>query len=297
MNTKLNKLKKVVIPVAGLGTRMLPVTLSVPKEMLPLANVPIIQYIIDEVKSAGFKEIIFITSPTKKKFKDYFIKNLKLETYLKSISNKEALKKINKILDKDLSIKQIIQKEPKGLGHAILCSKKIVGKEPFAVVLPDMVMAKKSKQKNSSLKNLKVNFEKYKKTSILLGEVNKKDISKYGIAKIKKSSTIPCLGYLQEIIEKPSLEDAPSNLYAVGRYVFANDFMGYLNKVKPDNNGEVQLTSAISQYIKHRNDVIAFLLNEKLYDCGDEIGYLTANLDFSMKDKKVKKIILKHLKS
>jgi UTP--glucose-1-phosphate uridylyltransferase len=291
----MTKLRKVIIPVAGLGTRMLPVTKIVPTEMLPIGNKPIIHYIIEEIKYAGFEEVIFIINPKKDSLKKYFDKNKELETALKK--NSKILKELTDISDLNISIKNVIQKEAKGLGHAILCAKEIIGKEPFGVVLPDMLINKEIGPVGSSFKKMKKNFEIYEKSSVLLGKAKRDDISKYGIAKIKKKSDLPGLGLIEKIIEKPSIKKAPSNLYASGRYVFNNSLMKYLKNIKPDRSGEIQLTEAIDHYIKNGNDVMAFALEGNIYDCGDKIDYLLANIDFAIKDPLIKSKIRKHIKS
>ena len=293
----MEKLKKVIIPVAGLGTRMLPATKVIPKEMLPVLNKPIIQYVVEEVVYAGFKEIILVTHSSKYSIENHFDKSFELEATLEKRVKRGMLKEIREISKLNISLQSVRQGEAKGLGHAVLCAKRLIGKEPFAVILPDMLISKKNGNTGDSLKEMRLNFEKHEISSILLGKVKKADIPKYGIAQIKKNSKLPGLGLVEKIIEKPSIKKAPSNLYAVGRYIFNNDFFKYLSKVKPDKSNEIQLTAAIDDYIKDKNKVNAFSLEGDIFDCGDNAEYILANLEFAMKDPAMRTKINNYLKT
>ena len=292
----MKKINKVVIPVAGLGTRMLPATKAIPKEMLPVLNKPIIQYIVEEAIYAGFKEIILVTHSSKSSIENHFDKSFELEATLEKRVKRGMLKEIQALSKLNVSMQSIRQGEAKGLGHAILCAKELIGKEPFAVILPDMLISKDKGNAGDSLKEMKLNFERGGISSVLLGKAKKADISKYGIAKIKKNSESPGLGLIEKIIEKPSIKRAPSNLYAVGRYIFNNDFFTYLTKVKPDKTNEIQLTNAIEHYIKDGTKVSAFPLEGDIFDCGDNAEYILANIKFAMKDPVIKSKIKNHLK-
>jgi len=287
-------LKKVIIPVAGLGTRMLPVTKAIPKEMLPIVNKPIIQFIVEEAAQAGFKEIIFVTHSSKYSIQNHFDKSFELEATLEKRVRRSLLKEIRSISNLNLAISTVRQHEAKGLGHAILCAKSIVGEEPFAVMLPDMIIDGSSKANNLSM--MKKSFQKNAISSILLGVANRSEIRKYGIAKLKKirdkNSYI-----IQKIIEKPSLQNAPSNRFAVGRYVFENKIFEYLAKTGPDKSGEIQLTEAIDSFLKKGNQVFGFPLNGKVFDCGEKTGYLSANLEFAKKDPLLKRYIKNYMKN
>ena len=293
----MKKINKVVIPVAGLGTRMLPATKAIPKEMLPVLNKPIIQYIVEETIYAGFKEIILVTHSSKNSIEDHFDQSFELEATLEKRVKRSLLKEIRVISKLNISMQSIRQGEAKGLGHAILCTRRLIGKEPFAVILPDMLISKVNGNAGDSLKEMRLNFEKHKISSILLGKAKKADISKYGIAQIKKNSKLPGLKFVEKIIEKPSITKAPSNLYAAGRYIFNNDFFEYLSKVEPDKSNEIQLTDAIGNYIKDSNKVTAYLSEGRIFDCGDNIGYLLANLEFAMRDSLMKTKIKNFLKT
>lgn len=292
----MTKLNKAIIPVAGLGTRMLPATKAIPKEMLPVLNKPIIQYIVEEVIYAGFKEIILVSHSSKYSIENHFDKSFELEATLEKRVKRGMLKEIRAISRLNISMQSIRQGEAKGLGHAILCAKKLIGKEPFAVILPDMLISKNKGNAGDSLKEMKKNFEMNETSSLLLGKVKKTDISKYGIAKIRENSKSPELGFIEKIIEKPSIKKAPSDLYAVGRYIFTNDFFKYLSKVKPDKSNEIQLTDAIDFFIKDNKKVYAFPLDGKIFDCGENIQLILANLEFAMKDPLMRSHIKNYLK-
>lgn len=293
----MKKIYKVVIPVAGLGTRMLPATKAIPKEMLPVMNKPIIQYIVEEAIYAGFKEIILVTHSSKYSIENHFDKSFELEATLEKRVKRSLLKEIRAISKLNFSMQSIRQGEAKGLGHAILCAERLLGKEPFAVILPDMLISKDNGNAGDSLKEMRLNFERNQISSILLGKAKKEDIPKYGIAKIQKNSKFPGLGLIEKIIEKPSLKKAPSNLYATGRYIFNNDFFAYLSQVKPGKSNEIQLTDAIAHYIKDGKKVSAFPLEGNMFDCGDNTEYILANLEFAMKDPIMKTKIKNYLKT
>ena len=276
---------------------MLPATKAIPKEMLPVVNKPIIQYIVEEAIYAGLKEIILVTHSSKYSIENHFDKSFELEATLEKRVKRKMLKEIRDISKLNISMQSIRQGEAKGLGHAILCAKRLIGKEPFAVILPDMLISKDNGNAGDSLKEMRLNFEKHKISSILLGKAKKADISKYGIAQIKKNSRLPGLGLIENMIEKPSIKKAPSNLYAAGRYIFKNDFFKYLSKVKPDKSNEIQLTDAIDNYIKDNNKVNAFSLDGDIFDCGDNAEYILANLEFAMKDPAMKTKINNYLKT
>ena len=293
----MKEISKVVMPVAGLGARMLPATKAIPKGMLPVLSKPIIQYIVEEAIYAGFKEIMLVTHSSKYSIENHFDKSFELEATLEKRVKRSLLKEIRNISKLNISIQSIRQGEAKGLGHAILCAKRLIDKEPFVVILPDMLISNDNGSAGDSLKEMRLNFEKGEISSVLLGKAKKEDIPKYGIAQIKKNSKLPGLGLVEKIIEKPSIKKAPSNLYAAGRYIFKNDFFKYLSKVKPDKSNEIQLTDAIEHYIKDGKKVNAFPLKGNIFDCGDNAEYILANLEFAMKDPAMKTKINNYLKT
>ena len=285
---KINNLNKVIVPIAGLGTRLLPATKAIPKEMLPVVNKPIIQYVVEEIIEAGFKEIIFITHSSKSSVENHFDQSFELETILKKRVKRRLLKEVKSISNLKISIQTIRQGQALGLGHAILCAKPIVQKEPFAVVLPDMLI-KKINEKND-LFELKKEFEKSGKSQILVGRIQKKDVSSYGIVKLQNQ-------LIKSIVEKPSLKKAPSNLFVIGRYIFKNDFFKYLKNNKPSNSGEFELTSAIQSFIKDNNEIYSRKLSGNYYDCGNKLGYLKAIVDYALQDEEHGKEFKKYLKN
>jgi UTP--glucose-1-phosphate uridylyltransferase len=262
-----------------------------------VVNKPIIQYIVEEAIYAGFKEIILVTHSSKYSIENHFDKSFELEVTLDKRVKRSLLKEIRDISKLNVSIQSIRQGEAKGLGHAILCAKRLIGKEHFAVILPDMLISKDNGNAGDSLKEMRLNFEKEEIPSVLLGKTKKVDIPKYGIAQIKKNSKLSGLGLIEKIIEKPSIKKAPSNLYAAGRYIFNNNFFTYLSKVKPDKSNEIQLTDAIDSYIKDEKKVSAFPLEGNIFDCGDNAEYILANLEFAMKDPIIKSKIKNYLKT
>ena len=290
----MEKLKKIIIPVAGLGTRMLPATKAIPKEMLPIAGKPIIQHVVEEIRDAGFEEIVLVTHSSKSSIEDHFDTSFELEATLDKRIKRALLKEIKNISKLGVSIESIRQGNAKGLGHAVLVAKKIIGKEPFAVLLPDMLLQDSDPTNNLAL--MKNNFDINNISSILFSIAPKKDISKYGIGKIKKVKNLEVLGKVESIIEKPSLKKAPSNYYAVGRYIFSSDLMIYLEKVRPDKNNEIQLSDAIDMYIKNQSQVLAFKAEGKVHDCGNRLGYSIANLEYTKTDPEIGDAFKKYLK-
>lgn len=287
-----NTLKKVIIPIAGFGTRMLPATKNISKEILPLNGIPIIQYIVNEALDSGFSEIIFITNKKKSLTVDYFEKDLILESFLRKISKKNLLKKMQAISNIKVKLTTVRQKKI-GLGAAILSAKSLISNQPFAVMLPDMIIDSNNKKNNLAL--MKKNFERTGKSSLLLGKAKKSDIHKYGIAKFKKNSNKNNFFPIDDIVEKPSPKKAPSNLFAVGRYIFDNKILDFLSNEKPDSSGEIQLTGSISKYLKSSNKINGLIVQGDVHDCGNKLGFLIANLAFSFKDSKLRREVLKFI--
>ncbi len=270
-------LNKVVIPVAGLGTRMLPATKVIPKEMLPIIDKPIIQYVIEECIEAKFSEIILITHSSKNSIENHFDTSFELETALENRIKKSLLKEIQSISRLKTNIISIRQSEAKGLGHAILQAKNIIGKDPFGVVLPDRVMNRnKCDMKSDNLSLMRRLFLEQGKDIILLEKILKKDAGQYGIAKLRKDRNKVL--YLKDIKEKPSSKNAPSNLAVVGRYIFKSDIFEFIDKsTKKDK--EIELTDAIKKYIDSGAEVQASLLKGECFDCGSKQGYFKSIIE------------------
>ncbi|MDC3045353.1 UTP--glucose-1-phosphate uridylyltransferase [Gammaproteobacteria bacterium] len=281
------KVSKVIVPIAGLGTRMLPATKAIPKEMLPVVNKPIIQIVIEEIVDAGFKEIIFITHSSKSSVENHFDNSFELEATLEKRVKRSLLKEIKSLSDLNVSIQSIRQGHAQGLGHAISCAKNIIKKEPFAIVLPDMLLSEISK--NSNLAKLKKEFEETGTSSILLGKIGNRELSNYGIAKVSKNKIL-------KIFEKPKTSKAPSNLFIVGRYIFTNNFINYISKEKNKVSNEIELSDAIQRFINDSNEILFTNLNGRFYDCGSKLGYLKAIVDYALADKSVSKEFKSYLK-
>lgn len=277
------KVSKAVIPVAGLGTRMLPATKAIPKEMLPLADKPLIQYVVNECISAGIHEIILVTHSSKNSIENHFDTSFELEAILEKRVKRQLLNDVQSICPSHVTIMQTRQGIAKGLGHAILCAKPLVGEEPFAVVLPDVVID----QYSSDLKqyNLTAMLKRYHETSasqILVEPVPKEYVSNYGV--------VDCDSYelkageskiIKGVVEKPKIELAPSNLSIVGRYVLSEKIWPLLEKTPMGAGDEIQLTDAIEMLIEGE-PVEAYHLQGKSHDCGNKLGYMKAFVEYGM---------------
>lgn len=284
----MQKVRKAIIPVAGMGTRFLPITKAIPKEMLPIVDKPTLQYIIEEAVNSGIEEILLITSPYKKCIEDYFSRNYELENKLiKNGKEKEA--KMIENISKLAKISYIRQEQPLGSAHAIYLAKEFVGNEDFAILYGDDVMY-------SSKPALKQLIEKHEETnSSIIGclEVNKNLVNRYGIIKYKDNSN----DKIEAIIEKPNIEDAPSNLAGLGRYILSPKIFEYISKLKKSGN-EYQLTYAMLNMMKDY-DYEVCKIDATYYDTGSKEGYFKANLEFGLRcdDLKEKYIdILKNTK-
>ena len=247
----MNDIRKVVIPAAGLGTRMLPATKAIPKEMLPIIDKPIIQYVIEECIEAGFTEIILITHSSKNSIENHFDKSFELETTLEKRIKKSLLEEIKYITNLNSKIIAIRQGEALGLGHAIYQAKHLIANEPFGVVLPDRVMNPYNVNlKTNNLALMRQEFIKTHKSNILFEKVKKDEVSNFGIAKLNKNLTKKNnIANLIDLIEKPSINKAPSQFAAVGRYIFDPSIFSYISKKNRDKK-EIELTDAIRPYIK-----------------------------------------------
>lgn len=299
----MKKLRKAIIPVAGLGTRMLPATKVIPKEMLPIIKKPIIQYVVEEVIEAGFKDIIFVTHSSKNSIENHFDRSFELESTLEKRVKRSLLKEIKSISKLKVNISSIRQPEALGLGHAILQAKDIVEDEPFAVILPDRVMnpyEQDAKKKNLSF--MKLEFEKLQSSLILFEKVSKKEVSNYGIAKLSKSNK-KNLMLLDDIVEKPTIKNAPSNYAVVGRYIFTSEIFNELEamtKLKKNTSKEIELTDAIRGLLKKNKNVFAAFLKGECFDCGNPIGYFKSIVEVALSHPELKiefrKILSKTLK-
>lgn len=275
---------KVIIPVAGLGTRMLPATKAIPKEMLPVVDKPLIQYVVNECIAAGIKEIILVTHSSKNAIENHFDTSFELEATLEQRVKRQLLEEIKAICPKDVTIMHVRQGESKGLGHAILCAYPLIGDKPFAVVLPDVLLdevASDLKQDNLARMIRQYHLTGY--SQVMVEPVEWNDVSKYGVVDCSGRQISPGnSSRMVAVVEKPAQQDAPSNLAIVGRYVLSPEIWNHLKKTQAGAGGEIQLTDAIATLLQVHN-IDAFCLQGRSHDCGDKIGYLKAFVEYSMR--------------
>jgi len=279
-----NNIKKAVIPVAGLGTRMLPATKAIPKEMLPIVDKPLIQYIVKECVDAGIKEIVLVTHSSKNAIENHFDKSFELETTLEKRVKRQLLDEIQAICPKDVTIMHVRQGEAKGLGHAVLKARPLVGDSPFVVVLPDVILDDATADLKTE--NLAAMLSRYQETGfsqIMVEPVPMELVSSYGV--------VDCDGHqlavgdskaMTAIVEKPPVDEAPSNLAVVGRYVLSEQIWDLLEFTPPGAGDEIQLTDAIAALMKIET-VEAFHMSGKSHDCGSKIGYMKANVEYCLR--------------
>tara|TARA_B000000609_G_C24109390_1_gene313049 strand:- start:44 stop:928 length:885 start_codon:yes stop_codon:yes gene_type:complete len=284
------EIKRAIIPVAGLGTRMLPATKAIPKELLPIYDKPLIQLVVEEAIDAGISEIIFVTRSGKEAIENHFDKNFELEQKLKSSKNNQKLEAIKYPIDENLKISSIRQDEPLGLGHAILTAKHILNMEPFVVMLPDELLIRKSNK--NDLKKLITNFQETGSAQILVEKILKKDTSKYGMVESKKIRRTFSSFAVSRLLEKPQPEDTTSSYRIIGRYVLPYEVIENLERQKPGKNKEIQLTDAINRLLFNKiNKIDAVISSSKVYDCGSKKGFIGANLEIAMKQSGMKKYL------
>jgi UTP--glucose-1-phosphate uridylyltransferase len=286
---QMGRIKKAVIPAAGLGTRFLPVTKSMPKEMLPIIDKPVIHYVVEEAVASGIEDIIIITGRGKRAIEDYFDESPELEMHLLK-NNKKALFEAVRDISSLVDIHYIRQKEPKGLGDAILRAEKHIGDEPFAVLLGDDII----KNEKPCTRQLIDIFEKYRSPVIAVEEVSREKVNSYGIIDGHKIEND--LYLVEDIIEKPSFEIAPTNLGTVGRYILTPEIFECLKKTFPGIGNEIQLTDAIRNLMEHQK-LYACLFQGRRYDTGDKAGYIKAIIDFAIERESLGSDILSYIKS
>jgi len=268
------KVRKAVIPAAGWGTRFLPATKAQPKEMLPIVDKPAIQYIIEEAVASGIEDIIFVTGRNKKALEDHFDRSMELEVFLKE-KGKAVLAEVIRNVSNLADITYVRQKEAKGLGHAILCARKFVGSEPFAVLLPDDII-------QAEVPCLKQMMSVYNQTGgnvIAVKEVPDSEVSKFGI--VDGESLGNKLYRVRDLVEKPTMTDAPSRMAVIGRYIVSATVFDLLEKTKPGAGGEIQFTDALRALCRSE-DITAFEFSGTRFDVGDKMGFLQANVTFAL---------------
>lgn len=278
------KVRKAVIPVAGLGTRMLPATKAIPKEMLPLVDKPLIQYVVSECIAAGINEIVLVTHSSKNSIENHFDTSFELEAMLEKRVKRQLLDEVQSICPKGVTVMQVRQGVAKGLGHAILCAHPLVGDEPVAVVLPDVILDEYSANlKKDNLHEMLQRFEQTGVSQIMVEPVPHESVGSYGIAdckghQLKPGESAPMVS----VVEKPSPNEAPSNLAIVGRYVLSADIWPLLAKTPPGAGDEIQLTDAID-LLMEQEPVEAYHLKGVSHDCGNKLGYMQAFVEYGMR--------------
>ena len=283
------RVRKAIIPAAGLGTRFLPATKSQPKEMLPIVDKPTLQYIIEEAIESGIEEILIVTGRSKKSIEDHFDRSVELELELEQKGKTEMLKMVQDISNM-VNIHYIRQKEPKGLGHAIYCAKSFIGNEPFAVLLGDDIVDAKV----PCLKQLINTYDEYKTTVLGVQEVAKEDTDKYGILDVKHIEDR--VYKVKDMVEKPSVEEAPSNIAILGRYIITPEIFNILENQEPGKGGEIQLTDAL-QTLATKEAIYAYNFEGRRYDVGDKLGFLEATVDFALKRPELRDGFMEFLRS
>jgi len=283
-HNKNDKIRKAVIPVAGLGTRMLPATKAIPKEMLPIVDKPMIQYIVNECIDAGITEIVLVTHSSKNAIENHFDTSYELESTLEKRVKRSLLDEVRSICPSHVTIMHVRQGVAKGLGHAVLCAKPLVGDEPFAVVLPDVLIDEVScNLKTENMAEMLRLFDENGESQIMVEPVPLDQVSNYGVADVNGHELKP--GYsaaMTEVVEKPPIDEAPSNMAVVGRYVLSAAIWDLLEHTPTGAGDEIQLTDAIAMLMKKEN-VNAFHMTGKSHDCGSKLGYMIANVEYAMR--------------
>ncbi|KTG18381.1 UTP--glucose-1-phosphate uridylyltransferase [Pseudoalteromonas sp. XI10] len=289
---------KAVIPVAGLGTRMLPATKAIPKEMLPIVDRPLIQYVVNEAISAGIKEIVLVTHSSKNSIENHFDTSFELEATLEKRVKRQLLAEVQSICPKGVTIIHVRQGEAKGLGHAINCAAPIIGDEPFVVILPDVIIDDvASDLKKDNLAEMIQRFETTGESQIMVEPVPQNEVDKFGVVdlgdvKINQGESAAILN----MVEKPPVDQAPSNLAVVGRYVLSKNIWPLLAKTPAGAGDEIQLTDAIAMLME-KEIVDAYSMKGKSHDCGSKIGYLKAIVEFALRRDEFKGELTDFIKS
>src|SRR6056297_947043 len=281
------KVKKAVIPAAGLGTRFLPATKAQPKEMLPIVDKPAIQYIVEEAVQSGIEDIIIITGKHKKSIADHFDRNVELEMALKE-KQKEKLLEIVEDISSMIDIHYVRQKKPKGLGHAIYCARTFIGNDPFAVLLGDDIVV----SDKPVIQQMAEIYEKEENPILGVQKVPHMEISKYGV--VKYSNSQGRVYDVEDLIEKPPVDEAPSDLAIMGRYIITPDIFDILANTKPGKGGEIQLTDALNE-LAHKRALQAYEFEGDRYDVGNKLGFLQATVEFALNKESLGEEFRKYL--
>lgn len=284
------KVTKAIFPVAGLGTRFLPATKANPKEMLPVVDKPLIQYAVEEAISAGITELIFVTSSSKRAIEDHFDSNFELESTLQERGKHELLEIVRDILPNGVSCAYIRQKSPQGLGHAVLCAKQLVVNEPVAVLLADDLI---DGGDVSCLRQMVERFNETACSMVAVQEIDPSETHKYGVVGMANPARFTDIN---QIVEKPTTDKAPSNMGVVGRYILTPRVFELLESTRHGSGGEIQLTDAIARLIQYEK-VYAYQFHGKRYDCGSKLGYLQATVAYALKHPELASDFKEHLET
>ncbi|KAA8731837.1 UTP--glucose-1-phosphate uridylyltransferase GalU [Acinetobacter qingfengensis] len=270
--------KKAILPVAGFGTRLLPASKSIPKEMITVVDRPAIDYVVQEAVAAGIDTIILVTHPAKHSIENYFDRNKELEALLEQKKKDKILDEVRRIIPDHVSVIAVRQPEPLGLGHAVLCAEKIINNEPFAVLLPDVLVDSTDK---NNLQQMIEQFDASQASQIMVEDVEPSRVDQYGIVALEQNAGQPT-NNIVALVEKPAVDQAPSTLAVVGRYIFTPEIFTYLHQTQADKSGEIQLTDAMAKLLEIQK-IQAFTLKGYTYDCGSKIGYLKAVVHYALK--------------
>jgi len=282
------KVKKAVFPVAGLGTRFLPATKAMPKEMLPVVDKPLIQYAVEEALASGIEQLIFVTGGGKGSLENHFDRSFQLEETLRKRQKVEVLKEIESLVPQSGTIIYTRQSEPLGLGHAIWCARDIVGDEPFAVLLADDLIKSETPVLHQMIKE----FDRLRASTVAVIEVPKEETSKYGILDAEEPSDVTFR--VNGMVEKPPADEAPSNLAVIGRYILTPRIFDILGEQGKGAGGEIQLTDAMSQLLTEQ-PIFGYRFEGTRFDCGDKAGFQMANLAFALEHPEIKDTLLPYL--
>lgn len=295
---KEHKVRKAVIPVAGLGTRMLPATKAIPKEMLPVVDKPMIQYIVNECIAAGITEIVLVTHSSKNAIENHFDTSYELESTLEKRVKRSLLDEVRSICPKHVTIMHVRQGVAKGLGHAVLCAKPLIGDNPFAVVLPDVLIDDASCDLSTeNMAQMLRLFDENGESQIMVEPVPMEMVSSYGVADCNGHKLSPGkFAQITQVVEKPPVEEAPSNLAVVGRYVLPSTIWKLLEQTPAGAGDEIQLTDAIAMLMK-KETVNAFHMTGKSHDCGSKLGYMMANVEYGLRHPEIGERFKKYLAS
>lgn len=288
---------KAVLPVAGFGTRMLPASKAIPKELLPIVDKPLIQYVVSEAVAAGIKEIVLVTHSSKNAIENHFDSNFELEASLEAKGKTSLLQEIQTIIPDDVSIIAVRQPKPLGLGHAVLAARPVIGNNPFAVLLPDVIIDQyQSDLKSDNLADMIAKFEQSGSNQIMVEPVPPQQVNQYGVVDLHgvELAQGDC-AEIFDMVEKPPVDQAPSNLAITGRYVLSAKIWGLLEATTPGAGGEIQLTDALHK-LRAIETMQAYRLKGASHDCGSKLGYLMANVEYGLRNEEFGEEFRKELK-